>query len=111
MDIDPRVMNLAGTPGITRTDLYRRFVLAAHEVLERDIIQEEQPAEMATKVDIQEALNRLVSCPVCGDALMFYDEYPQERSCNCGDFTVSGVWTNGDVEYTFKMVAATDEDE
>lgn len=96
-----------GTPGVTRTDLYRRFVRAAHEVLERDIVQEERPAEMAMKVDIQEALNRLVSCPVCGGGLKMYEEYPQERSCDCGDFSVSAVWTNGDVEYTFKMVAAT----
>lgn len=93
------------TLGLPRSYFYQRFVHAAREVLARGHIQEDREPEMATKVNLQEALNRLVTCPVCGDELVTYPEYPMERSCECGDFTPTEVYSDGDVVFEFKMVA------
>lgn len=70
-----------------------------------DVLVEEQRQEMVIKVNIQEALSRLLLCPVCGQKLSTLDNYPQERSCECGDFTVTEVWGDGDVVFEFKMLA------
>jgi hypothetical protein len=57
------------------------------------------------KVNLQEAMEKLHNCPVCGAELRTYDDYPLERSCSCGDFTVTEVWSTGDVVFQFKMNA------
>jgi hypothetical protein len=66
---------------------------------------------MVMKVNVQDALNRLTVCPVCGAGLTVYPDYPTERSCHCGDFTITEVWTNGDVTFEFKMIGHLEEGE
>lgn len=93
--------------GLPRSYFYRRLVNAMHDIIEREIAQKGPPPEMADKVDIQEALGRLVTCPVCSRPLTTYTNYPHERVCgSCGEFTVTAVWLTGDVEFTFKMLGA-----
>jgi hypothetical protein len=93
--------------GLPRSYFYRRLAYAMHKIIERDIAQEGSTPEMADRVDVQEALNRLVTCPICSRELMTYPNYPHERVCgSCGEFTIAAVWLNGDVEFTFKMLGA-----
>lgn len=91
-------------PGYTRDYFYRRFASAAREVVERGMsTAPEVASERVIRVDLQEALSRLKLCPVCGIELTFYPDYPLERSCDCGDFTITAVWSTGDVSFEFKM--------
>jgi hypothetical protein len=66
---------------------------------------EENSNHMADRVGIQETLDRLTVCPVCAQALQMSDDYPMERSCVCGEFTITYVLTNGDVILEFCMLA------
>lgn len=55
------------------------------------------------KVDLQQALDCLGSCPVCGERLGDDDE--MTRSCSQhGDFVPTQVYGNGDVTFEFRMV-------
>lgn len=96
------------TPGFTRKDMYRRFLRAAHEVLEREVITEEyEPpmAEKVTKVSVQESLNRLTLCPICGAGLQMYVDIPMTRFCTCGEFVIVDIYSDGDVMFSFKMAS------
>lgn len=66
--------------------------------------QEIRPMSAAIRVDIQEALDRLRVCPVCGAGLNTYVGAELERECDCGVFTVTAVFTDGDIEFRFMMV-------
>jgi hypothetical protein len=90
--------------GYPRSYFYRRIAAAMHEIVNRADEEGDQP-EMVTKVNLQEAIERLTTCPVCGASLIAYDNYPLERSCACGDFTITEVWSDGDVTFAFKMTA------
>lgn len=61
--------------------------------------------ETAVKVNIQEQLSSLKFCPCCGEEMGTDPTYPQERSCECGDFTVQSVFGDGDVIFEFRKVA------
>lgn len=95
------------TMGHLKSYFYLRIANAMREVVERDTVQEGEHPKMVAKVNIQEALDRLVSCPVCGGRLQVYQGYPLERACitGCGDFTITEVWSDGDVVFEFKMAA------
>lgn len=60
---------------------------------------------MVAKVNVLEAVNRLTICPVCGAQLGWSPDYPLEKSCDCGDFTIVDVWADGDVSFEFKMAS------
>lgn len=92
--------------GLPRSYFYARIAEAMHAVIDREsILGSSEHQEMVMKVNIQDALGRLLLCPVCGHKLSTLDNYPQERSCECGDFTVTEVWSDGDVVFEFKMLA------
>lgn len=61
--------------------------------------------ESVVKVNIQEQLSSLKFCPCCGEEMGTDPTYPQERSCECGDFTVQSVFGDGDVIFEFRKVA------
>lgn len=65
------------------------------------------------KINIQEMLSKLKNCPVCGEELVTPLDYPQERCCRagCGDFTMTAVHWDGDVDFSFKMVFPDKEPE
>lgn len=90
---------------------HRRFASALHEIISRDSITEDREVEMVYKVNLEESLNRLRICPVCTSQIALYPDYPLERVCTngCGTFTISDVWTNGDVQITFTMAALAQE--
>lgn len=100
------MINNHEAPGLPRAYFYARFVSAAREVLARDPLQE-TPTTMVDKVNIQEALDRLLKCPVCGGPLETNPSHPQFRMCSaeCGDFSVTDVWMDGDVTFEFRMIA------
>jgi hypothetical protein len=91
--------------GLPRSYFYRRIADALHEVIQRNTSGEDQQPAMVAKVNLQEAMSRLVSCPVCGAPLGWMPDFPLEKSCDCGDFTITEVWANGDVTFTFIMIS------
>lgn len=95
------------TLGLPRSYFYKRIADALHEVIQRNTYGEDRQPEMVAKVNIQEALDRIQVCPVCGHAIQIYEAYPLERSCgnDCGEFTITEVWGTGDVTFEFKMTA------
>lgn len=98
--------------GISRTDLYVRFVSAVHDVLSRDYSQEDQTPEMTAKViNLQQALGCIKFCAVCGSELSENPDHPLYRSCECGEFVIVEVWTNGDVTFNFHMFATETTDD
>lgn len=99
--------------GLPRAYFYKRLADALDEVLWQkqqlhlaglDDTEEREP-EMVAKVNIQQAVLNLAVCPVCRENLGWSADYPLEKSCDCGDFTITEVWLNGDVTFEFKMVA------
>lgn len=82
------------------------------ELIERERIQEDDRSEMVMRVDIQETLNRLEVCPACGRELYQYPTNDLARSCEvqCGEFVITGVYTNGDVEFKFTLKSAEKEE-
>lgn len=60
------------------------------------------------KVNLVEALSWLETCPVCSDELKIPHDYPLERVCGCGTFTVTDVWPSGEVSFEFKMAPMAD---
>lgn len=75
-------------------------------VLERGALTEEYEPEMVMKINIQGQLNRLRVCPCCGQPLGTVGDSPLVRACmTCGEFTITAVYTDGDVEFTFVLVA------
>lgn len=93
--------------GLPRSYFYRRIAADMRAVLERHRSQGDREPEMVMKVNVQDALNRLVKCPVCGGDLHIYPDYMLERACSngCGDFVITEVWSDGDVTFSFKMTA------
>lgn len=61
--------------------------------------------EPVMAINIQERLNKLTKCPVCGEPLTFYPDDPQTRNCECGSFRITEVHTNGDVVFEFHLLA------
>lgn len=94
------------TEGLPRSYFHQRFIHAIRHILERDLVEESRETEILTKVNLEEVISRLQTCPVCADALQASSDYPLERFCNsCGDFSVTAVCTNGEVIFEFKMAA------
>lgn len=111
--------------GLVRRDFYRRIAHDLHElqakkkderfeVLLKAVeavdttstdLWREEPTERMMYVDIQETLDRLTVCPVCGNGLQVSDGYPLERSCDCGEFVITKVGSDGDVILEFHMLA------
>jgi hypothetical protein len=92
------------TEGLPRSYFHQRFVHAVWHIIERDLFAEIRETETVMKVNLEEAISRLQTCPVCSDPLQASSDYPLERFCNsCGDFTVTEVWTTGEVVFAFKM--------
>lgn len=57
------------------------------------------------KVNIQEALDRLQYCPICGENLHTPADTTLLRACDeHGDFSVQDVYLNGEVGYQFIAV-------
>jgi hypothetical protein len=99
--------------GIPRSYFYQRFsqdlrlVLQRGQSAERRFYQETEEPEMVNRVNIQESMSRLTTCPVCGKGLREYDRVTLDRWCasGCGDFTITEVISDGDVMFEFKMAA------
>jgi hypothetical protein len=94
-----RELQLNLEAGVATTQL---FAWGSPAPIAQHITETRRPA---MKVTLQDALNRLKVCPVCGGELETLAEYPQERSCDCGDFTITEVYSDGDVVFEFKMLA------
>lgn len=105
--------------GIPRSEFYARLARDIHCIIDREWttnlaspipLQREEEIEYTPepqpviRVNIQDALNRLTVCPVCGDELEFPIDYPMERTCHCGDFTIVEVAGDGEVVFQFRMI-------
>lgn len=109
------------TEGLPRSYFYSRLAEAMREVASRtfDARKPHPPLRIVkgiprvVKINMQETLDRLTRCPVCGQPLVKDPSYPQERSCpaGCGDFTISEVHWDGDVTFEFKMVIVVEDSE
>lgn len=79
-------------------------IMAGH-IGVRDMRWSQPRMEMRViKVNIQDTLNRMKVCPCCGEELSAVD--PMTRSCECGEFTITDVYSDGDVTLEFRLVAA-----
>lgn len=56
-------------------------------------------------VNMEETMARLEFCPVCGAVLQSSAGYNLERSCSCGEFTLSAVEQDGDVTFQYRLIA------
>lgn len=56
-------------------------------------------------VGMDETMSRLQFCPVCGQELQSSAGYNLERSCGCGEFTLSAVEQDGDVTFQYRLIA------
>jgi hypothetical protein len=73
----------------------------------KPVIVKKPRKEMAMKVNLEEALDRLRVCPICGRELESNPDHPSIRYCDeDGEFTVRDVWLDGDVTFEFKMFAS-----
>lgn len=93
-------------PGLPRSYFHARIAGAIHELIaQRTELEESRPRMMISKVNLEEAANRLLYCPVCGHQLASYPGYPTARSCEHGEFEIKDVWLDGDVSFEYKMTA------
>jgi hypothetical protein len=98
------------TVGLPRSYFYQRL---ANDLM-CELVMNKPPLttprkELVMKVNIQDALDRLRVCPVCGHELESNPDHPAIRYCECGEFTVTEVWLDGDVTFEFKMFAVNVE--
>jgi hypothetical protein len=64
--------------------------------------RQEEPMRV---INVQESLNRLQHCPVCGGELFFYPDDNQTRNCTCGSFKMTEVHSDGDIIFEFHLLA------
>jgi hypothetical protein len=74
------------------------------DLMQQKLDQENRQIMAAVRIGIQEALGRLLFCPICGDPLETYVGTEMSRTCHCGEFTIAAVHTDGDVEYTYMAI-------
>lgn len=103
----PLVRGMASNQqGLPRSYFHARIAGAIHELIaQRTELEESRPRMMISKVNLEEAANRLLYCPVCGHPLASYPGYPTARSCEHGEFEIKDVWLDGDVSFEYKMTA------
>jgi hypothetical protein len=106
--------NVENTTGLSRSYFYRRLADAMREVVDRDYtVYEEQEYDVATdrrlRVNIQDSLNRLKFCPACGQQLETYEDCPQNRNCEHGEFSVTDIWDDGELAFQFILFPVDSE--
>lgn len=91
--------------GFGKSYFYARLAEGIREVIARESVLEENPREMVFKVNIEESVARLKFCPCCGSELAPTGGSPSGRACECGEFTITDVWSDGEVVFAFSMFA------
>lgn len=108
-------------PEMARAHFYSRIANGLHGLIQQqemaewwkanppiripdELIMETQQMIKAIKVNIQEALERLQFCPICGCQLTIDPGFNEHRVCHCGQFTITDVYLDGDVGYQFVAI-------
>lgn len=97
------------TFGLPRSYFNRRLSVAIREVIARGPVQEERREEMVFKVNIEENVQRLKVCPVCGCDL--FVENTTTLTCDCGVFVMTDMWTDGAIVFSFTLHPADESEQ
>jgi hypothetical protein len=85
--------------GLGRSYFLRRLAADMRQLIDREHNAREEPQEeMMLRVDVEESINQLKNCPICGAEL---ERSGMGMRCECGDFVITAVWADGAVEFTF----------
>lgn len=96
--------------GLGRSHFYRTISVLMRELVVQKNDVEGHGETMVVRVNIQEALSRLRFCPIDGEEFRVFEGDVLSRGCDHGDFNITDVWGDGDVDFKYAMFAPKEEE-